>query len=88
LAGDGWLLRQWLVSNRLKDLYADPSKRGELKPEAIWEIEHGITLTAAEVYDASLVHSDWYRAMLATVGRFDFLVLPAAQVFPYDVDQP
>ena len=84
-----WLvLRQWLVSNRLKDLHVDSRKRAELKPEAIWEIEQGMTLTAADVYDASLVRSDWYRMMLTTFGRFDFLVLPAAQVFPYDVDQP
>jgi amidase len=84
-----WLvLRQWLVSNRLKDLYVDSRKRAELKPEATWEIEQGMTLTAADVYDASLVRSDWYRMMLTTFGRFDFLVLPAAQVFPYDVDQP
>jgi amidase len=84
-----WLvLRQWLVSNRLKDLYRDHQKRAHIKPEAIWEIEHGLKLTASDVFDASIVRSDWYRAMGRMFERFDVLALPAAQVFPFDIDVP
>jgi amidase len=82
-----WLvLRQWLVSNRLKDLYRDHQKRAHIKPEAIWEIEHGLKLTASDVFDASIVRSDWYRAMGRMFERYDVLALPAAQVFPFDID--
>jgi amidase len=79
-------LRQWLVSNRLKDLYRDPQKRSTIKPEVIWEIENGLALTATQVFDASLVRSDWYRTICSAFDRFDVLILPAAQVFPYDID--
>ncbi|WP_348649847.1 amidase family protein [Sinorhizobium sp. BG8] len=51
----------------------------------IWEIENGQALSAAEVHAASLVRSDWYRYVTALFDRYDFLVLPAAQVFPFDV---
>jgi amidase len=79
-------LRQWLVSNRMKDIYRDPQKRSSIKPEVLWEIENGLQLAGTAVFDASLVRSEWYRAMCVTFERFDVLILPAAQVFPYDID--
>jgi amidase len=33
-----------------------------MKPEAIWEIEGGTKLSAADVYGASAARSDFYRA--------------------------
>jgi amidase len=79
-------LRQWLVSNRMKDLYRDPLKRTHIKPEVIWEIENGLALSATQVFDASLARSDWYRTMCGVFERFDVLILPSAQVFPYDIN--
>jgi len=82
-----WLMvRQWLVTGSLVEHYRDPLRRAQLKPEARWEIEHGLALSANEVYEASTVRSAWYRTLLGLFERFDFLLLPSAQVFPFDVD--
>ncbi|WP_239510967.1 amidase family protein, partial [Stenotrophomonas maltophilia] len=39
-----------------------------------------------EVYRASLDRSDWYRALARLFERYDFLLLPSAQVFPFDAE--
>ncbi|AZD46809.1 amidase [Pseudomonas chlororaphis] len=84
-----WLVhRHWLVQGNLGPLYADPQKRHLLKPEAQWEVEGGLGLSAAEVYRASQVRSDWYRALERLFERYDFLLLPSAQVFPFDAGVP
>ncbi|NWL78366.1 amidase [Pseudomonas taiwanensis] len=80
-----WLVhRQWLVGGSLGAAYADPSRRALLKPEAVWEVESGLGLSAADVYQASVDRSDWYRAVEKLFERYDFLLLPSAQVFPFD----
>ncbi|MFP3335581.1 amidase, partial [Pseudomonas sp. SIMBA_064] len=56
-------------------------------PEARWEVEGGLRLTAADVYQASLDRSAWYQALNTLFERYDFLLLPAAQVFPFDAAQ-
>lgn len=83
-----WLVhRHWLVQGALGAAYADPQKRGLLKPEAQWEVEGGQGLSAADVYQASLARSEWYRALAKLFERYDFLLLPSAQVFPFDAQQ-
>ncbi|MCJ1888288.1 amidase [Pseudomonas sp. LA21] len=82
---DTWrTLRHWMVAGSLGATYADPAKRELLKPEAIWEIENGLKLSAVEVFRASAARSDWYRAISQLFERYDYLLLPSAQVFPFD----
>ncbi|AJO80616.1 amidase [Pseudomonas sp. MRSN 12121] len=82
---DCWrTLRHWMVAGALGAAYADPQKRALLKPEACWEVENGLKLSAAEVFAASALRSDWYRAISRLFERFDYLLLPSAQVFPFD----
>jgi len=76
-------LRQQSIGGRHDAAYRDPETRRLLKPEAIWEIEGSHRLSALDVYKAGLVRGAWYKAMLALFDRFDFLLLPAAQVFPF-----
>lgn len=84
-----WLThRHFLVHGNLAAAYADPHRRALLKPEAQWEVEGGLHLSAAALYEASLARSDWYRAMAGLFERYDFLLLPSAQVFPFDAQQP
>lgn len=84
-----WItLRGFLVSGALAPLHADAAKRSLLKPEAVWEIEQGLRLDAQAVYRASCDRSAWYQALLRLFERFDFLVLPSAQVFPFAVETP
>ncbi|GGE91326.1 amidase [Stappia taiwanensis] len=79
-------LRQWRVAAKLAQLYDDPQKREHLKPEAIWEIEGGRALDMQAIEAASLTRSAWHRAVLSLFGKYDYLVAPSAQVFPFDVD--
>jgi amidase len=70
----------------LKVHYDNSAQRALLKPEAVWEVEGALSLTAAEVYAASMLRSQWYKAVLALFDRFDLLALPTAQVFAFDAD--
>ena len=80
-----WLdLRSFSVAGANDALYENPEKRALLKPEALWEIERGRALSAMQVYDAARVRSAWYEALRRLFATYDFLVLPAAQVFPFD----
>lgn len=84
-----WLtLRSFLVAGNLAPLHANADQRALLKPEAVWEIEQGQHTSARDVYFASADRSAWYAAVCALFERYDFLVLPSAQVFPFDVETP
>src|SRR5690606_6648783 len=80
-----WLrLRQLLVGGKLGALAADPRHRERIKPEALWEIEQARHLDAASLYQASIYRSNVYRAFVRLFERFDAVVAPTAQVFPFD----
>ena len=82
-----WLVfRHWLSRGKLLPLYNDPALRAQLKPEAVWEAEGGSTLSGDQVYHASQRRAAWYQALLKAFERYDFLVLPSAQVFPFSAD--
>ena len=66
-------------------LYQTEAGRRQLKPEAIWEIEHGLRLSAMQVQQAVAVRSAWYQALRALFKMCDYLVLPSAQVFAFDI---
>lgn len=80
-------LRQASVAHALLPLYSDPEKKTLLKPEAIWEIENGLSLSAAQLMQAAATRTAFYRAILALFNDFDYLALPSAQVFPFDKSQ-
>ncbi|GAB3093229.1 amidase [Cupriavidus yeoncheonensis] len=80
-----WIdLRSFAVAGANHALYRDPARRAQLKPEAVWEIERGLALSGPRVYEAMSVRSAWYQALRVLFERFDYLVMPAAQVFPFD----
>jgi amidase len=79
-------LRAMLNSNSMRDRYDDPVKRAQLKPETLWEIEQGLTLSADAVYAASVIRSRYYAQMARLFARFDAVVLPTAQVWPFPVE--
>ena len=80
-----WLtLRHWSIANGpLGELYRIPNKRALLKPEAIWEVEAGLTLTATDIHHATVTRSAWYQALRKLFATYDYLLLPSAQVFPF-----
>jgi amidase len=81
-------LRQCIVSGKLIDFYRDPAKRSLMKPEAVWEVESGLQATALDIYQASVLRSQWYAHVCALFEQFDFLATPTAQVFPFDALTP
>jgi amidase len=80
-------LRAWQQGSLLLAHYNDPRKRGLLKPEAIFEIETGLRQSAYDVTAASIVRSEWTQAVRRFFERYDFLILPTAQVFPFDIER-
>ncbi len=57
------------------------------KPETIWEIEQGLGLSAQAVYEASVIRSrNGMREAARLFDRFDALVLPSAQVWPFPAE--
>lgn len=81
-----WIaLRSFSVGGSLLDLYQDPDMREQLKPEAIWECEHFLSLSAKDIYEAGVTRTMWFEEMSKLFEHVDFLVLPSTQVQPFDV---
>lgn len=70
----------------LKAHYDNPAERALLKPEAVFEVEGALRLTAPEIHAASATRSNWYRTMLGLFERFDLLALPTAQLFAFPAE--
>lgn len=83
-----WLtLRSSTIAGGLGGFYKDPAKRAQLKPEAIWEIENGLKLSAMDIQAAAAQRTSWYKALESLFQDFDYLVLPSAQTFPFNAKQ-
>ena len=76
-------LRSFGIAGGMAALHADRRSRALLKPEALWEIERGLAMSAMEVHRASVIRSDWFAALARLFRDFDALVLPSAQVWPF-----
>jgi amidase len=80
-------IRQWQQGFSLHTYYADPSKRALLKPEAIYEIEGGMKLSGFDVTAASTARTHWSNAVQQLFSHYDFLVMPTAQLFAFDINE-
>jgi amidase len=78
-------LRAWQVGGSLRHYYQDPVSRLLMKPEAIFEVEQGLRLTAFDVSAASEVRTQWYQAVRIFFEKYDFFIAPTAQLFPFDL---
>jgi len=77
-------IRGWQIASEFNQPYADPATRALMKPELQWEIENGLKLGALEIADAFSVRTAWYQAVRAFFEKYDFMIAPAGQVFPFD----
>ena len=57
-----------------------------MKPELIWEIETGRGHSNADLLRASADRSEWFVAAAKAFDRYDALVLPTAQVWPFPAE--
>ena len=72
----------------MRRYYDNPQTRDQLKPELAWEIQQSMNLTDGDRVTANRIRQAWYRELDRLFAQYDFLVLPTAQVFPYDKNQP
>ena len=77
-------LRAWHSAGNLMAYWRDPDKRALIKPEAVFEIEGALRLSALDITAASAVRGQWYEAVRRFYESWDFMVLPTAQLFPFD----
>nr|WP_256371624.1 amidase [Tabrizicola sp. YIM 78059] len=82
-----WItLRAMLNAGGKRALAEDPAKRALTKPETIWEIEQGMGLSAQAVHEASVIRSRWHAQAARLFDRYDAIVLPSAQVWPFPAE--
>ena len=80
-----WLVwRRALVASRIAPFLLNPRNRDLIKPEALWEHDQAQHLTGTQFLNASTQRTAFYQQMLALFGRYDYLALPVAQVWPFD----
>lgn len=83
---ESWItLRSWSVAMGLAPLM---KQNADLKDTAMWEIERGLAFSALDVHRASEVRSAWFRTAAALFDRYDALILPSTQVWPFATDLP
>ena len=73
-----------LLATRLETV--DPNWRDNIKDTARWNIEKGLALSADELMQAELQRTNIYRRVAAFFEDHDALIIPAAQVPPFDAD--
>ncbi|WP_417233324.1 amidase [Arthrobacter sp.] len=61
--------------------------RALIKPEVIWNVELGQSLTATELIEATAARTRLAAAVRAFYSRFDLFLAPGAQVLPFDATQ-
>jgi ureidomalonase len=85
---EAFLAWRWWNAVEMAPVIEDPALRALCKPEVVWEVEHGLELSALDVARAVTTRAQWYAAVVGLFGRFDVLVAPATQVHPFDAEVP
>jgi amidase len=85
---EAWLVwRKALVGSRVAPFMIKISNREKIKPEALWEYDNAQDLKGTELMRASATRTSFYQSMLTLFEKHDFLALPAAQVWPFPIEQ-
>jgi amidase len=85
---DAWVVwRHLLVSAGLAPLATNPRKRELVKPEALWEVDRGLLLTAPQIHAAAAERTAFHDAITSLFTRIDLLAIPSAQVWPFPIDE-
>jgi amidase len=83
-----WLAwRRALVGPRVGALMALPKAREHIKPEALWEYDHALTLRHTDFYKASQIRTSFYHHLVTLFDKVDVIALPVAQVWPFALAQ-
>ncbi|MCX2730832.1 amidase [Saccharopolyspora sp. NFXS83] len=80
------LWRRWMVGEKLHEVYRSPTARARMKPEARFEVEGYLELTVHDIAAARSGRDEWRGLVSDLFDRYDFLLAPSAQVFPFDAE--
>ena len=78
-----WTTLRHQTRLRMLDFYENPLTHNLLKPELLWEIEQALQLKEEDLKQAELIRKEWYFELDRLFNKYDFLILPTAQVFPF-----
>lgn len=84
---DAWLTWRHMVVVSGIGASVNDGNRHLVKPEVLWEIDQGHALTLERVNRAALTRTRYHETIAAMFTRFDVLVLPTAQVWPFPVEE-
>lgn len=79
-------LRSFAVAMNLGPHWRDEAERAQLNPQAQWEISRGFELSVAQVEMAAAIREQWLQAFRSLMTRYDAVVLPSTQVWPFPVE--
>jgi amidase len=83
-----WLVwRKLLVASRIAPFLLQARNREHIKPEALWEHDQAQGVTGVQFLSASVARTDFFRKMQALFDQYDYLILPTAQVWPFNVSE-
>lgn len=71
--------RSWSVDGSLLKAHQD-----QMKPEAVWELERGAKVTAADVAQAMMRHGELLDSMRRFQEKYEFILCAVNQVPPFD----
>jgi amidase len=80
------VLRAWAFSVKYRHLLAE--HRHEMKDTVVWNIEEADKLTARDIGDAEAARTRLYHRVRRFMETYEFLLLPATQVPPFDATVP
>lgn len=79
-------LRAWNSANTYGErLHQHPEA---FKDTLKQEIEEGLRLTGMEIAAAETAHGQFWRQFQAFLGKYEYFILPTAQLPPFDVNTP
>ena len=79
------VLRAWRFELAYGELLEE--HRHEMKDTVVWNIEEGRRLTGPQVGRAERLRAELYHRVRVFMETYEFLVLPVAQVPPFDVKE-
>jgi len=82
-----WItLRSFVVAQDIARHCRDPLSRAALNPQTLWEVDRGLALTGDDVEQAAAIRRDWLATLADLFTRYDALVLPATQLWPFPAE--
>jgi amidase len=87
LLWDSWTeIRAFFVAQDLAPYWNDPATRAQLNAQATYECTRGMAVTGEGIARAIALREEWLAALEALFARFDALVLPSTQLWPFPVE--